>query len=81
MAEKFNPAPRDKYAIDPKPSAVKPRVVMDRETHRALDDGLRDTFPASDPVSTVQPVQSKHDTDSRIAAPGRHRSRSIRHSS
>jgi hypothetical protein len=76
MAEKFNPAPRDKYASDPKP-----RVVMDQETHRALDDGLRDTFPASDPVSTVQPVQSKHDTNLRVAASGRHRSRSIRQSS
>jgi hypothetical protein len=75
MAEKFNPAPPDKYASDPKRG-----VAMDRETHRELDDGLRDTFPASDPVSAVQPIQSKRDTNLRIAASGRQRSRSIRHS-
>jgi hypothetical protein len=29
--------------------------------HDKLDKGLEDTFPASDPVSTVQPAKSKPD--------------------
>jgi hypothetical protein len=32
-----------------------------RKLDRALDEGLRETFPASDPVSVVQPAASKHD--------------------
>jgi hypothetical protein len=28
---------------------------------QALDEGLRETFPASDPVSVIQPARSKHD--------------------
>jgi hypothetical protein len=32
-----------------------------RELDQALDVGLRDTFPGSDPVSVVQPAPSKYD--------------------
>jgi hypothetical protein len=56
MAEKFNPAPRDKHAADPREARA-----ADRETHEQLESGLIDTFPASDPVSAAQPAPSKHD--------------------
>jgi hypothetical protein len=32
-----------------------------RILEEALDEGLRETFPASDPVSVTQPAPSKHD--------------------
>jgi hypothetical protein len=32
-----------------------------RTLEEALDEGLRETFPASDPVSVTQPAASKHD--------------------
>jgi hypothetical protein len=51
MAEKFNPAPHDKHAEDPREAAR-----LDHETKAKLDTGLMDTFPASDPVSMTQPV-------------------------
>ena len=50
MAEKFDPAPHDKYASDPSEAAR-----ADRDIHAKLDAGLIDTFPASDPVSVSQP--------------------------
>jgi hypothetical protein len=53
MAEKFNPAPHDKHAEDPREA-----VRLDRETKTKLDTGLRDTFPASDPVSVAQPTST-----------------------
>lgn len=58
MAEKFDPAPHDKLAEDPKKAAR-----ADRETHTRLEAGLIETFPASDPVSAAQPAPSKHDSD------------------
>jgi len=58
MAEKFNPAPHDKLAEDPKKAAK-----ADMETHARLEAGLIETFPASDPVSAAQPAPSKHDSD------------------
>ena len=51
MAEKFNPAPHDKHAEDPREAAR-----LDHETKTKLDTGLIDTFPASDPVSVAQPA-------------------------
>ena len=51
MAEKFDPAPHDKHAEDPREAAD-----LDHETKVHLDTGLRDTFPASDPVSVAQPT-------------------------
>ncbi len=56
MAEKFNPAPRDKHAEDPREA-----LRADRETRARLETGLEGTFPASDPVSAAQPSPSKAD--------------------
>ena len=58
MAEKFNPAPHDKHADDPREAAL-----ADREMRTKLEAGLVDSFPASDPVSAVQPARSKPDGD------------------
>ena len=58
MAEKFNPAPADKHAADPKQAQK-----ADKDMHDKLHKGLEDTFPASDPVSSAQPAKSKPDAD------------------
>jgi len=58
MAEKFNPAPHDRHAIDPNEAAR-----ADAEMHARLEAGLIDSFPASDPVSHAQPAPSRHDSD------------------
>ena len=58
MTEKFDPAAPDKHAADPREAAL-----ADEETHARLEAGLIDTFPASDPVSAVQPAPSKIDGD------------------
>jgi len=58
MAEKFDPAPHDKHAADPKQAAK-----ADRDLHAELEAGLIDTFPASDPVSATQPTPSKADRE------------------
>ena len=59
MAEKFNPAPYDKHAADPREAAA-----ADRDIHAKLDAGLIDSFPASDPVSAAQPSPSRVDQES-----------------
>jgi hypothetical protein len=56
MAEKFDPAAHDKHAADPREAAR-----ADRDMHAKLDAGLIGSFPASDPVSAVQPTKSKAD--------------------
>ncbi len=56
MAETFNPAPHDKHAED-----LREALAADRQSK--LDNGLRDTFPASDPVSAAQPTPSKADAE------------------
>ncbi|RXG99317.1 hypothetical protein [Bradyrhizobium zhanjiangense] len=56
MAQTFNPAPHDKHADD-----LREALAADRNAK--LDDGLKDTFPASDPVSAAQPTPSKADAD------------------
>ncbi len=56
MPKKFDPAPPDKLAEDPRKAAR-----ADREMHSRLEAGLVETFPASDPVSAAQPAPSKHD--------------------
>jgi hypothetical protein len=56
MAEKFNPAPHDKHAADPREAAA-----ADRDIHTRLEAGLIDSFPASDPVSVTQPSPSNAD--------------------
>jgi hypothetical protein len=58
MAETFDPAAHDKHAANPREAAL-----ADREIHAKLDAGLIGSFPASDPVSSVQPSPSKHDGD------------------
>jgi len=63
MSDKFNPAPVDKYAANPKEAAKADRVI-----HAELQKGLNDTFPASDPVSATQPAPSKHDSDAKQKA-------------
>ncbi len=63
MAKKFNPAPHDKHAADPREAAL-----ADRDIHAKLEAGLMDSFPASDPVSAAQPASSKHDGDREIAS-------------
>jgi hypothetical protein len=50
MTETFDPAPHDKYAVDPAEA-----TRLDQDIFSALNIGLMDTFPASDPVSAVQP--------------------------
>jgi hypothetical protein len=58
MAEKFDPAPHDKHAVDPRQAAA-----ADRDIHARLEAGLIDSFPASDPVSAAQPSPSRADQD------------------
>ena len=58
MAKKFDPAAHDKHAADPREAQR-----ADRETHAKLEEGLMDTFPASDPVSAAQPAPTKHDRE------------------
>jgi hypothetical protein len=58
MAERFDPAARDRYAANPREAAL-----ADRDIHARLEAGLIDSFPASDPVSAAQPSPSKHDGD------------------
>ena len=48
MAEKFDPAPHDKHADDPRAAEL-----ADAEMHARLEAGLIDSFPASDPVSAT----------------------------
>lgn len=62
MAQKFNPMAIDKHADDPKAAAT-----ADKKARQELENGLKDTFPASDPVSAAQPRKSKH--DAKPAAP------------
>ena len=62
MAEKFDPAPHDPHAVDPREAAL-----ADAEMHARLEAGLIDTFPASDPVSHAQPAPTRHDSGRRGA--------------
>ncbi|WP_431201944.1 hypothetical protein ACQ86E_23035 [Bradyrhizobium betae] len=55
MAEKFDPAPADKHAD---PARKDPRVD---KADDALDKGLKDSFPASDPPSSTQPGKTPSD--------------------
>jgi hypothetical protein len=57
-AQKFDPAPTDKHAADPKQAQK-----ADKDMHDKLHQGLEGTFPASDPVSSAQPAKSKPDAD------------------
>ena len=63
MSDKFNPAPLDKHAADPKEAAK-----ADKATHNELQKGLKESFPASDPISATQPAPSKHDSNEKQKA-------------
>jgi hypothetical protein len=58
MSAKFNPAPLDRHAADPKEAAQ-----ADKATHNELQKGRKESFPASDPISATQPAPSKHDSN------------------
>jgi hypothetical protein len=44
-----------------KTTPEKPDSAEKRELDDALDEGLEETFPASDPVNVTQPAPSKGD--------------------
>jgi hypothetical protein len=50
MSKKFDPAPTDKHAEDPKQAAK-----ADKKQHDKVEEGLEETFPASDPPSSSEP--------------------------
>lgn len=54
MAERFEPAPFDKYA-----EKLHQPAPANGETQEQLTAGLIGTFPASDPVSVTQPGNEK----------------------
>lgn len=56
MTEKFDPAPKDKHASDPKQD-----VRRDKGKDDELEKGLKDSFPASDPVSSTQASEATPD--------------------
>jgi hypothetical protein len=56
MAEKFDPAPADKHADTPKQ-----RAAADKKADDELKNGLKDSFPASDPPSSTQPSKTVKD--------------------
>lgn len=66
MAEKFDPARHDKHAAQSSEARL-----ADREIHTRLEAGLIDSFPASDPVSAVQPSPSKPHRGQEAAKPER----------
>jgi hypothetical protein len=57
MTEKFDPAPLDKHAADPK-EAMKTDLVVDDQLEAGIVGG---SFPASYPPSAAQPSPSKYD--------------------
>jgi hypothetical protein len=56
MAKKFEPGPADKHAEAPKQNEK-----ADKRSRDELEEGLEDSFPASDPPSSTQPSRSKSD--------------------
>jgi hypothetical protein len=63
MAAKFNPAPHDKHAANPRQAAS-----ADRNTNARLEAALIDSFPASDPASASQPSPTKPNRNRRRAS-------------
>ena len=56
MTEKFDPAPPDKHAQDSKQNIRRDKAKDDK-----LQKGLKDSFPASDPVSSTQASEATPD--------------------
>jgi len=54
----FNPAPVDKNAD---PVTTDKSKARRKSADSSLQQGLEETFPASDPVNVTQPAPSKHD--------------------
>jgi hypothetical protein len=65
----FNPARVDKHA-DPANTGKAKRKRDAADT--SLQEGLKETFPASDPVNVAQPAPSKHDKHIKRGGTGRH---------
>src|ERR1700689_3192640 len=57
MNEKFDPAPFDEYAADPK-KAIEIDRIVDQQLQAGIVGG---SFPASDPISATQPSPSIYD--------------------
>jgi len=57
MIEKFDPAPFDKLAANPK-EALKADFIVGEQLEAGIVGG---SFPASDPPSATQPSPSKYD--------------------
>jgi hypothetical protein len=53
MTQKFDPAPKDKHAVDPKEASRADKSKTN------LKEGLEESFPGSDPASATQPKKSK----------------------
>jgi len=68
MSEKFNPAPTDRHAADPKQA-----VKSDKKLQSELDKGLEGTFPASDPASSTGAGKIKAGCGLAPTATGLHR--------
>jgi hypothetical protein len=56
MAQKFDPAPHDQHADNPKEAEK-----ADKDAHDKLEKGLEESFPASDPPSSTQPAKPEPD--------------------
>jgi hypothetical protein len=56
MKEKFDPAPKDKHA-----ETTRERAAGDRKVDDALEKGLKESFPASDPPAPTQPSKTGGD--------------------
>jgi hypothetical protein len=55
MTKKFDPAPKDKHAVQPKDA------TRADKSETELQEGLEESFPASDPVSKTQPKKPTRD--------------------
>jgi hypothetical protein len=53
MTKKFDPAPADKHAAKPKQA-----IRDDKKKSSKLEEGLEDSFPASDPASSTSPTKA-----------------------
>jgi hypothetical protein len=58
MTQKFDPAPKDKHAVDPK-DATRADKSKTSLKEGLLKEGLEESFPGSDPASATQPKKSK----------------------
>jgi hypothetical protein len=58
MSEKFDSAPADKHA-----DKSSGRDTCGKQARDELERGLKESFPASDPVSSSQPKKTTKDND------------------